>query len=175
MLFNIVWIASAGKSSFSLPLVVLVRTRGFLGMFMDARVNLLGVNERTRHKFSRAQVRARRSFSVEAFCSKCLLKEFSDTASDASVTNFISGPTDPSSMALSAPGMAGPKSGPADFRPVHDSPSRSVDPNHGLEEIQIDKLLGIRLVAGSIETGSFHLLLLSKVRVFTHSFRGVLF
>jgi len=79
-------------------------------------------------------------------------------------------------MALSAAGMAGPKSGPADFRPVYDSPS----PARWIRTTVSKKYKSTSfwasgLVAGSIETGSFHLLLLSRLRVSTHSFRGVLF
>jgi hypothetical protein len=118
-------------------------------MFMDARINLLGVMNELDIRLSRAQAPAQRYFSVEAFCNKYLLKEFSDTRLRCVVTKFTSGPTDPSSMALSAAAMAGPESRPEDFRScIRPTLPGSVDPNHGLEEIQIDKLLGIRVSRG---------------------------
>ena len=113
-------------------------------MFMAARVNRLGVMNELEISFhvlpSRADI-----LCVEVFCSQYLFKTFSDTRLRCVSHQLHQQPN--------GPVFKGPCPQPVLLAPgrVRQASARirltlpgSVDSNHGLEELQIDKLLGIR-------------------------------
>jgi hypothetical protein len=79
------------------------------------------------------------------FCSQYLFKTFSDTRLRCVSHQLHQQPTDPSSKGLVRSRYCWPQVASGRLQPrIRLTLPGSVDSNHGLEELQIDKLLGIR-------------------------------